>query len=89
MREDSVAGTGLNVTHINNNDRTIEGLKHERFPAFSVQYHPEAAPGPFDSGYLFDQFLEMIREYKRNNPQKPRQARLSETLRGDLQHAAK
>ena len=67
-------GTKLEVTHINNNDKTIEGLKHKRFPAFSVQYHPEAAPGPYDSSYLFDQFLEMIRTHKRNNPQKPRQA---------------
>ncbi len=87
--DESIAGTGLVVTHINNNDKTIEGLKHETHPAFSVQYHPEAAPGPFDSGYLFDEFLEMIREHKRNNPQKPRQARLSETLKGELQYAQK
>jgi len=87
--DESIAGTGLVVTHINNNDKTIEGLKHEKHPAFSVQYHPEAAPGPFDSGYLFDDFLEMIREHKRNNPQQPRQAKLSETLKGELQYAQK
>ncbi|XEC96892.1 carbamoyl phosphate synthase small subunit [Paenibacillus tarimensis] len=87
--EDSIKNTNLSVTHINNNDRTIEGLKHNSYPAFSVQYHPEAAPGPFDSGYLFDQFIEMIHEYKRSNPQKPKQAKLSETLKGELQYAQK
>lgn len=89
VKEDSIQGTELTVTHINNNDKTIEGLKHNRYPAFSVQYHPEAAPGPFDSSYLFDQFLEMIRDHKRNNPERPRQAQLAETLRGELQYAQK
>ncbi|MFC0334601.1 carbamoyl phosphate synthase small subunit [Paenibacillus sepulcri] len=87
--EDSVSGTQLEVTHINNNDRTIEGLKHTQFPAFSVQYHPEAAPGPFDSSYLFDEFLQMIRTHKKDNPQRPRQAQLAESLRGELQYAQK
>ncbi|WP_424768312.1 glutamine-hydrolyzing carbamoyl-phosphate synthase small subunit [Paenibacillus sp. sgz302251] len=87
--EESVANTQLSITHINNNDRTIEGLKHNKFPAFSVQYHPEAAPGPYDSSYLFDEFLQMIRTHKINNPQKPRQAVLSETLKGELQYAQK
>ncbi|RXZ77090.1 carbamoyl-phosphate synthase small subunit [Paenibacillaceae bacterium] len=87
--DESIANTELAVTHINNNDRTIEGLKHKKYPAFTVQYHPEASPGPFDSSYLFDQFIEMIREHKRNNPQKPRQAYLSETLKGELQYAQK
>ncbi|REK76273.1 carbamoyl phosphate synthase small subunit [Paenibacillus paeoniae] len=87
--ESSIEGTPLEVTHINNNDKTIEGLKHNQYPAFSVQYHPEAAPGPFDSSYLFDEFLEMIRTHKQNNPQKPRQAVLSETLKGELQYAQK
>jgi carbamoyl-phosphate synthase small subunit len=87
--EESVNNTPLTVTHINNNDRTIEGLKHNTFPAFSVQYHPEAAPGPYDSSYLFDEFLQMIRTHKKNNPQKPRQAVLSETLKGELQYAQK
>lgn len=80
--DETVAGTGLEVTHINNNDKTIEGLKHASKPAFSVQYHPEAAPGPYDSSYLFDDFLEMIRDHKKNNPGQPRQATLSATLRG-------
>lgn len=69
----SLSGTELIVTHINNNDRTNEGLRHQRFPAFSVQYHPEAAPGPFDSSYLFDDFLEMIRNHKKKQAALPRQ----------------
>ena len=48
------------VTHINLNDKTVEGLTHKQFPAFSVQYHPEASPGPHDSFYLFMRFREMI-----------------------------
>ncbi|MGZ9585093.1 carbamoyl phosphate synthase small subunit [Paenibacillus marinisediminis] len=81
--DESIAGTELEVTHINNNDKTIEGLKHKKYPAFTVQYHPEAAPGPHDSSYLFDQFLNMIREHKRNNPKLPRQAELQAQLRGE------
>ncbi|WNQ13541.1 carbamoyl phosphate synthase small subunit [Paenibacillus aurantius] len=76
VKEDSIEGTGLQVTHINNNDGTIEGLKHTKHAAFSVQYHPEAAPGPFDSSYLFDDFIESIREFKRSNPVPPQQAKL-------------
>lgn len=87
--EESLVGTELEVTHINNNDKTIEGLKHKKFPAFSVQYHPEAAPGPYDNSYLFDRFIDMIRAHKRDNPARSRQAELSETLRGELQYAQK
>ncbi|RED65806.1 carbamoyl phosphate synthase small subunit [Cohnella lupini] len=89
VKEESVSGTELEVTHINNNDKTIEGLKHKRFPAFSVQYHPEAAPGPYDSSYLFDRFLQLIRDNKIANPERPRQAQLSETLKGELLYAQK
>lgn len=87
--EESLIGTELEVTHINNNDKTIEGLKHKKYPAFSVQYHPEAAPGPYDNSYLFDRFIDMIRAHKRDNPARSRQAELSETLRGELQYAQK
>ncbi|HIQ20541.1 MAG TPA: carbamoyl-phosphate synthase small subunit [Planctomycetes bacterium] len=50
----------LEVTHINLNDNTIEGVRHRRYPAFSVQYHPEASAGPHDSRYLFEQFRAML-----------------------------
>ncbi|MDG0871377.1 carbamoyl phosphate synthase small subunit [Paenibacillus thiaminolyticus] len=80
--EESVKGTDLQVTHINNNDKTIEGLKHATAPAFSVQYHPEASPGPYDSSYLFDQFLDMIREHQSHRTSVPRQAELAAQLKG-------
>jgi len=53
---------GLEVTHINLNDDTVEGLKHNELPIFAIQYHSEASPGPLDNTYLFDRFLEMVRE---------------------------
>jgi len=51
----------LEVTHTNLNDETIEGVRHRKHPAFSVQYHPEASAGPHDSGYLFERFREMMK----------------------------
>lgn len=51
----------VEVTHINLNDRSVEGIRHRRLPAFSVQYHPEACPGPADSAYLFEQLRHLIR----------------------------
>ncbi len=53
----------IEVTHVNLNDQSIEGIRLKDRPAFSVQYHPEATPGPHDSRYLFDDFLELIRQY--------------------------
>jgi carbamoyl-phosphate synthase small subunit len=50
----------IEVTHINLNDHSIEGIKIKDRPAFSVQYHPEATPGPHDSRYLFDDFIQLI-----------------------------
>lgn len=53
---------GLEVTHVNLNDGTVEGLRHRNRPVISVQYHPEAAPGPHDSRYLFDDFVRLMEE---------------------------
>ena len=50
----------LRLTHINLYDGTVEGVAHRDQPVFSVQYHPEAAPGPHDSRYLFDQFIDLM-----------------------------
>ncbi|MGH7502994.1 MAG: glutamine-hydrolyzing carbamoyl-phosphate synthase small subunit [Longimicrobiales bacterium] len=59
--EDRVEGAAsLRVTHLNLNDQTIEGQEHRELPVFSVQYHPEAAPGPHDSRYLFDRFVSQM-----------------------------
>jgi len=55
---------GLEVTHINLNDGTVEGLRHKELPIFAIQYHAEASPGPWDSTYLFDRFLEMMKNAK-------------------------
>jgi carbamoyl-phosphate synthase small subunit len=52
------------VTHINLNDNTVEGLHHQTLPAFSVQYHPEASPGPHDARYLFDEFIKLMEKHK-------------------------
>lgn len=60
VKEESLAGTALSITQFAINDRSVEGLNHSIHPAFSVQYHPESAPGPEDSNLLFDEFLEMI-----------------------------
>jgi len=53
-------GDEVEVTHINLNDRTVEGLKHRRYPLFSIQYHPESSPGPHDSAYLFKRFIQLM-----------------------------
>jgi len=53
---------GMEVAHVNLNDGTVEGLRHRELPIFSIQYHPEASPGPTDSTYLFEQFIKMIEE---------------------------
>ncbi|MBF8456084.1 glutamine-hydrolyzing carbamoyl-phosphate synthase small subunit [Kaistella sp. G5-32] len=62
--QESLKNTDLEETHIALNDRTNEGLKHKIHPCFSVQYHPEASPGPEDANYLFDEFIELMEEFK-------------------------
>ncbi len=52
--------TDITITHININDGTIEGFRHNKYPILSVQYHPEASPGPIESNYIFDEFLALI-----------------------------
>ena len=61
---DSLKASEVILTHKNLNDDTLEGLRHRNMPLFSVQYHPEASPGPHDSAYLFDQFVTMMEEFK-------------------------
>ena len=58
-------GNELEVTHINLNDNTVEGIRHKGLPIFAIQYHSEASPGPLDNVYLFQQFIEMIKESKK------------------------
>lgn len=63
--EESLKNTDLETTHIALNDRTNEGIRHKKYPCFSVQYHPEASPGPEDANYLFDEFIEMMENFKK------------------------
>ncbi len=61
---DSLKESEIQLTHVNLNDQTLEGLRHRYLPVYSVQYHPEASPGPHDSRYLFDEFVQMMAENK-------------------------
>ena len=72
---DSLLTTGqkVEVTHINLNDETVEGIRHLEIPAFSVQYHPEAAPGPHDAHYLFHRFVDLMEEFRTQNTERSTQ----------------
>jgi carbamoyl-phosphate synthase small subunit len=60
---DSIPNGQFKVTHVNLNDGTLEGMAHVRYPVFSVQYHPEASPGPHDSNYLFTRFIDEVNAF--------------------------
>jgi carbamoyl-phosphate synthase small subunit len=57
----------VEMSHVNLNDNTCEGLRHRKLPIFAVQYHPEASPGPHDAGYLFDRFMETMDSHAQTN----------------------
>ncbi|HTD81953.1 MAG TPA: carbamoyl phosphate synthase small subunit, partial [Thermoplasmata archaeon] len=57
----SMEASEFSITHVNLNDNTVEGMLHKELPVFSVQYHPEAHPGPWDNEYIFREFAEMAR----------------------------
>jgi len=62
---DSLPASDVEITHVNLNDHTNEGMRHRSLPLFSVQYHPEASPGPHDARYLFDDFVALMKETSR------------------------
>jgi carbamoyl-phosphate synthase small subunit len=61
---ESLPTSEVEITHLNLNDQTVAGIKHKTLPLFSVQYHPEASPGPHDADYLFEKFVQTMREYQ-------------------------
>jgi carbamoyl-phosphate synthase small subunit len=71
----------LKVTHINLNDRTVEGFRHRELPIFSVQYHPEASPGPHDAEPLFRQFVDSMKTRSKSNSETTIEALSDRTLK--------
>jgi carbamoyl-phosphate synthase small subunit len=63
---DSMDASQIELTHMNLNDQTLEGFRHRSLPAFCVQYHPEASPGPHDSHYLFEEFRQLMSEFRKS-----------------------
>jgi len=61
----SLNNPDIELSHVNLNDHTLEGLVHKKIPLFSVQYHPEASPGPHDAGYLFDRFIDLMEKHNK------------------------
>ncbi|HCM90255.1 MULTISPECIES: carbamoyl phosphate synthase small subunit [Vagococcus] len=70
VSRDSLDTTELMLTHIEINDGTVEGIKHKKYPSFSVQFHPDAAPGPHDAVSLFDEFVELMETWGIKNAEK-------------------
>ena len=64
VNKESIANTDVEITHISINDESVEGLRHKKYPTFTVQFYPEASPGSEDANYLFDQFIDMIEKWE-------------------------
>ncbi len=64
---DSLNKKDIEITHINLNDNTLEGIRHKKLPVFSLQFHPEASPGPHDAMYIFEEFINLMKKSKRRN----------------------
>jgi carbamoyl-phosphate synthase small subunit len=66
----SLKNKDIQLTHMNLNDSTLEGLRHKKLPLFSVQFHPEASPGPHDAKYLFGEFIKVMQQHKKTTSKK-------------------